>query len=145
MDGLGILFWIVVFAVFVAPWIRARITRRRPIVGRPSIGNPRGLAESGGYDPDDEGRRQRGRPFPAVRRHPDPQIPYDVEESIRIRPATEERAPTASTGGVSPQALSVRRALGSPASIRTAFILREILDVPVGMRDNPWSTFDRQG
>jgi hypothetical protein len=50
----------------------------------------------------------------------------------------------ARTAGVSSQAESVRRALGSPASVRTAFILREVLDVPVGLRDDPSSLLDRR-
>lgn len=125
MTGWDIISVIVLIAI---AWFFLRVQladRVETLRGRRRSASPRSLEESGGYQAQPPPRSRMQRNAPA-----DPPAPSE-------RPwRQEQRAPAPAARrrdtGIGAQ---VRRQLRSPESAKMAFVMREVLDTPVGMRD----------
>jgi hypothetical protein len=154
----------IAFILMIASFILWRRRRRKTLPGiglgqlRPAR-RPTALSESGGYErtfPQPPARRalragtNRGealreafgsRPSLAESR----QARHDaIARGLRAgsMPTAEEQprgnrlSGTPAPSQATPRTTSIRDQLASPQSVRTAFVLREVLDRPVGMREN---------
>lgn len=142
MDIFSGFIWLVIIGAFIYPFAKTVVQKRAaPPPGRPPVGGPRDLFESGGYEPSREARPDpRGaRPDPRAAR-PDPregrrmppraEIPSEAARSIRGAP--EPQPAVWGTGRVDGR--QVRAQLRNPGSVRAAVVLREVLDRPASMR-----------
>jgi hypothetical protein len=119
---------LVVFALilaFVTPWIRSIAERNRPRASsQPVTRGPRDLAESGGYHP-----------APATRKESAIRFPLAVQEEAPVPLRRSAAVPTDTVSRTGTDARSVRRALATPESLRTAILLKEIMDPPISMKE----------
>lgn len=123
---------LIVFAIilaFVTPWIRS-IARQNPppAAGQPMSRSPRDLAESGGYQ-----RVPRTRTEPAIR---STLVERSVEEAAPTPLKRSAAVPTSTVSQKPTDARSVRNVLATPESLRTAILLKEIMDPPISMKDH---------
>lgn len=132
IDLVGGLIWIVIILAFVVPWIRGTIQRIEPPRNvRPPASGPRGFAESGGM----QAQPAQSRPVDQslVRgpgRRDEPRAERPQRESAPAQPGRpQERATTTSA-----RADRIRRQLSNKETVRSAVVLREVLDPPVSMR-----------
>jgi hypothetical protein len=138
-DVISGLVWLAIILAFVTPWLRSRVTRRRmtPMRARRPTGGPRGFAESGGYHGEATAPGKLPNPFPVTRQRPVPDELDHIEEPPPLRSFPRTRgtmpAPPASLPAV--RVTAIRRSLASPGSVRSALVLKEILDTPVSMRN----------
>ena len=115
---------------FVTRWLRSAADRfRRPVAAGTKPRSPRGLAESGGYQSVPQARREPAVRFPSVARSPGAETPSILKRTPDA--PILKRAP----GTAHIQSQSVRSALATPGSLRTAILLKEILDAPVSLKD----------
>ena len=123
---------LVVFAIilaFVAPWVRSLAGRNRPpVTGQPVPRGPREFGESGGFQPVGPARPAPSRPIPAEGRT----LLDDASLTTR-RPAA---APAAPVSRGNRDGKSVRRALATPGALRTAILLKEIMDPPISIKEH---------
>lgn len=148
---MGFLFDVVIPALIILGvalvWFRAIFSNFLPTgrgsgqgAGRQGGPHPRSLDASGGYETPAQ-RSAPTRNVPAGRRWEGYEAVEQVEEPRPRRQATVAAAaagPAANKparGATTPQARMLARALENPEAVRTAFLVKEILDPPVGMRN----------
>jgi hypothetical protein len=136
VDVISGLIWLAVIAAFVTPWVKTFIQQRQvPRGGRPP-GGPRSLSQSGGYEPVQPSPPQRAGSFQSGRNTRESD---SVEELTPIRRLPKEIGAPVSSSTTSVPARQIRRALATPDSVRQAFLLKEVLEKPLAMRDSPQS------
>jgi hypothetical protein len=126
-------------------WFRSMLATFLPMMrrkdrpgGARSSDHPRSLTSSGGFQRS-EPAPQKAASVSLERRRDVSELVEDVER-IRHRPRQSGSSPQKQMmqgqhrTSASPQAQMLARALGSPESTRTAFLIKEVLDPPVGMR-----------
>lgn len=136
---MGFLFDVLIPALIILGvafvWLRTLFSRFLPgqmrgggSQRRGTVGSPRSFMESGGAAPP---ARQVG----AQARDESLESRVDLEhlEDRPARPARERREPVPEARPAS--AHRIRRALGSTDSLRTAFMVKEVLDPPLSMRE----------
>lgn len=120
------------------PPVRPTSLREAGAVGASRPGNPRPVPQGaqGAQAP-----RGRNRDFQATSDNTYPEGPAVDDQRARRRPPVEVKrvAPTGS-------AAALRIALRSPSALRTAILVREVLDPPVALRggDAPGGTGDKR-
>jgi hypothetical protein len=133
MDIFSGIIWLVIIGAFIYPFAKTVIQKPpSPPPGRRPASGPRGLFESGGYEPapeagpDRRAARAEGRPTPQ-REELYPEAAPSIRRAPQPQQDTSRRA-----GHV--DARSIRGQLRNPRSVRAAVILREVLDRPVSTR-----------
>lgn len=127
LDLISGLIWLAVIAAFLAPFIKTYLQRRTtPPAGQRPTAGPRGLSESGGYEP---------RPTPGVARRTAPEPESDVDAILVTQRRTQAPSPEGASMPTLARAIAVRRALASPEGVQNAFVLMEVLDKPLAMRE----------
>lgn len=129
-------------------WLRALLSKFIP-QGRPGAtrvpgsrdAHPRSLASSGGFERTTGASQAVTRNVPAQRQWQDDELSEDVEKARprRPEPQTNEQAGWMQRHAhvaETPQARMLAQALSNPQSTRTAFLIKEVLDPPVSMRDH---------
>ena len=134
---MGFLFDVLVPTVIILGvafvWFRTLLTRFLPArmrgTARPKVvGSPRSLMESGGFSPV---VRRPAKPAPADSLETRVDLVHVEDRPARPARDRSEPAPTAKPT----RAHRIRRALGSRESLRTAFMVKEVLEPPVSMRE----------
>lgn len=154
-DIVGIVFFLLIVGSLVLPWARAILT--------PSSGSagpaPRSFTESGGYRPAAQRSVQGDAPDPRDQRRqgvfgdlegvlPERgETPLGREEALEQDPSTDVRqsaeertrrrpiAPLIVLAQETETAGQIRLQFRSRQAVRTAIIMREVLDRPVGLRE----------
>ena len=142
-DILGIVFVLLIVGAFVLPWIRSVASPPSGTNGRAESAGPKSFTESGGYRPVASRPVQVQVPAPPGRGEVRRAVEDVLEHvpSTDPQPATEEqtrRRPIVALTVLTPEtetAGQIRLQFGSRQAVRTAIIMREILDPPVGLRD----------
>lgn len=158
-DVVRIAFLLLIVAGFVLPRARPPATRHMEQSRRDTPSGPKALSESGGYRlPSQPGVRGATAVRPAGDRSTGRQNTPATElaaaggrhrlqavlealPSSASNPTAEERArppvitPPARHARRGLGSMQVRQQLGRPGSLRLAFVMKEVLDRPVGMRE----------
>lgn len=157
-DVASIVFVVAILASLAMSFSRGGATRRMQSGGHAAQGGPRDFAQSGGYQPDSD-PLEVAVPLSAVQSH---RIDYEPGEPVprsrgearltreemlergpsnATRPSEEERtqrrpiaAPKKRMQGTA-RARKIREQLGSRESVQMAYLMKEVLDRPIGMRD----------
>lgn len=164
-DIIGVVFFLLIVGSFVAPWVRGLLPDGRRGTHMRTGGGPKSFAESGGYrtSPRPSTSRpttQNAAPLLDTWRgslEDRQEAPLSLRADARAtREEALERGPSAGSQTTSeertrrqlapaqvqpPRHTPDRRRIGrqfvDPASVRMAFIMKEVLDRPAGMRDEP--------
>ncbi len=159
-DIVRIAFFLLIVGSFVLPWMRSLVSTRTPDNGRAASAGPKSFTESGGYRPVarrpvevevpvplDRTRRDangsQGAVLPergearlareeAAKRGPSAGSQPTAEERTRRRPI----APLIVTAREIENAGQIRTHFRNPQAVRTAIIMREVLDRPVSLRED---------
>lgn len=159
-DIVSIAFFLLIVGSFVLPWVRSLVSPRTPADGGAGSAGPKSFTESGGYRPVArrpeqvevpvamDGTRQntdvsQGAVLPergearlareeAAERGPSTGSQPTAEERTRRRPI----APLIVTSRETENAGQIRNHFGNPGAVRTAIIMREVLDRPVSLRED---------
>lgn len=119
-----------IIVAFITPWLRRTIQRfRSPQAGRRPSRSPRDLSESGGYQPIS--------PVPKKRVNRPTMAGDSGEDAPMILRRSSDMPVDSDSGSVRTlDNRSVRRILATPESLRTAIIIKEIIDRPVSMKQH---------
>lgn len=126
-DLASVIFFLVVIGFFLRPLFDGLIP------GRPApkaTASPRSISESGGYRAADTPTSRKGR-FPVREQVEDYRMPVDDVEARPVRP---RRAATREQQTRAGRAARLRRRMHDHGAVQEAFIVKELLDPPVGMR-----------
>jgi hypothetical protein len=158
-DVVSIVFVVLIVGSLVLPWIRGLVNPGAGENGRVASAGPKSFAESGGYRPVARRQVQTQMPVPIEQRR---QVEFENQEAVlpergEARLAREEaierssptdfqetaeertrRRPIAPLIVVTRETVDagqVRLQFGNPQAVRNAIIMREVLDRPVGLRE----------
>lgn len=142
-DIIGIVFVLLIVGAFVLPWIRGVTSPPSGTNGRAVSAGPKSFTESGGYRPVARRPVQVQVPAPPERGAVRLAVEDVLEQapSTDPQPAAEERTrrrPIAPLIVLTPEtetAGQIRLQFGSRQAVRTAIIMREVLDPPMGLRE----------
>lgn len=125
-DIASILFFLAVVGFFLRPLLDGLLPSGNR-TGQPL--SPRSVSESGGY------RAPLSRPRQGAPERESPENYRMPVDDVESRPARPRRATASSPTGERMGADRLRHRLHDHAAVQEAFVLRELLDSPVGMRD----------
>lgn len=128
-------------------WLRALLSKfippgrpGAPQVPRGTAPHPRSLASSGGFQAEKPAPQAVTRSVPTQRQWQGYEPTGDVEAARPLRQASQTNAESGwlqrhPRVAETAQARLLAKALDNPASARTAFLIKEVLEPPVGLRE----------
>lgn len=159
-DIVSIAFFLLIVGSFVLPWVRSFVSPRTPANGGAGSAGPKSFTESGGYRPVARRPEQVEAPVALDRTRPNADVSQGavLPERGEARLAREEAAERDSSAGSQPTAEErtrrrpiaplivvardtddvgqIRSHFRNRQAVRTAIIMREVLDRPVGLRED---------